>query len=1433
MADHRLNDLLYGHLGEAIYDRDTQTWHFSRQLGRRNILHPVGTSTVPIPPSQLLTEHESLQGKRTKKKREALNLSKIHPEIVPGLELLAPLAKISEVASTVTDTYEPTSAELLAIGTAEDVDNQKSGTSTVSIAAVAGGELGETVILVHLRKEQLGWKGYKGTRLSVQTFGDGEKAPWQGDSGPVRQICFAESDGEGAGWLAVRFNTYTAILRPAFRRKFSASFAFDPSVPSANHRRTQIDPNPILTLQCGETGGAPHADVTFNPWYQRQFAVIDQEGNWSIWNAEGRFWKRRTFRGDAGKKGNIFEGLDEKKLLPNMKQTDGWARICWAANVKTIAMCTRRHFAVFNLAEQPVRLNCPELGMIRSTSWFLDMKRSPANGSHVFVLTSTHLYWLDVSGPEDAFDEDQGRSAVKILMSWRHYRSQDDTSLQMHLSKVEEGDGTSILIYSRLNDLISVFQFAMPSDPPSLPTSIADPYILKLPPTLLSTATQDDRSHACNILTLTLRPLDYVLAHGALPAGPGNTYQEQGIRFFQLTVLCNDLSVHEALYYRRHDEGKGEDDHARSVLVEEPTIRSKVDKTLKSSNRIDDDFIVADDEIELAETSSRRSREGYYGRKGRTNKAIGLSDDEDEDGLTVEDPYTVPFERVYDMAFRDAIQVREGSVSEDPEFSDYLHTLREAFDAKIEAGESPIVSLLELGPSRPRVDDIDQASTDIDELLKWLWERELKESGPGENRLAITQLAVSDLFPLQPSTKPGKVSSEGLPSSLVSSFPSNSLSAIYDYLISLWLAPLPNTVPGRTRLAKERVVRKAAAELFLASIGLRVIRNSAPSVGDATQSQASRSLTGPTTAEPSLPGEYNLAVRGRYHDHDELDDSPSKRRGRQNSADARNSARRGPRSPLGRAAVEPSSEVPMDQGFQLTNPSTQFSQHAQTPQDGATTTPSALNAAADLPPSSPPVQPATAVGDETTFPSSPLAPPPQASQQLPPLQESNQADHVGAASGPSRLNRRGSSPIRGRGRSRSRSGSISSRTPSRRRSISTSKGKGKAVSRSISRSTRGYTTATSTDDDFSQDEEDLASFRLRQYVPVAPQPPLPRSMSQILSQWTIGEDPDNFDWEASQLRGTLGLASQSMSQSQGLFTPYSGDDGDFSQRAGLASEASMATGAGGIPADLAHLSPEKAARELRHRRRREERDRRRLERHERRQRMLTARENQRREQGSLFFSEPGYMSGVLPSDGLDDPLQSSALRPGPRRESRGEREVAGPVEDAIPEEDEMEHEIPDASQRGPRAAQRAPRTPAARVSGRSDLGTGFEDREATATAATAAASGSGPAVNHPPPTPFTGFPPSSPLRQTTRSQFATAGRPAPAAAEFQGFLDQSQHRRSSFDALAGMNDMPMTQIERGAFGARTPAAATAAGAHTPASGRRTGGKRKRPRMAGF
>lgn len=56
------------------------------------------------------------------------------------------------------------------------------------------------------------------------------------------------------------------------------------------------------------------------------------------------------------------------------------------------------------------------------------------------------------------------------------------------------------------------------------------------------------------------------------------------------------------------------------------------------------------------------------------------------------------------------------------------------------------------------------------------------------------------------------------------------------------------------------------------------------------------------------------------------------------------------------------------------------------------------------------------------------------------------------------------------------------------------------------------------------ESEDQASRRLRALANLAPQPLLPTSLSNVLSHWSVGMDPNNYNWEAAQ--HALGPESQ-------------------------------------------------------------------------------------------------------------------------------------------------------------------------------------------------------------------------------------------------------------------------------------------------------------------
>jgi RNA polymerase I-specific transcription initiation factor RRN6 len=324
----------------------------------------------------------------------------------------------------------------MAIGKASDID-QNSGRRKFLIMAMVHGEAGNLLRLIKPRTEALKWDSNDNTKLRSFNPTASEDCYWSGGGGVIQQITFgADSDGS-TSWLAVLKAESITILRPIYRQVQTPSTLsvdlgtrFPPS---------RLSPNPILSLGNESIGGRSYVDVSFNPWYIRQFAVVDHHGYWSVWDIEGQKRKRTTFEAKSGKSGHIQDHLSSDHVFQTHDSADGWGQILWAGGVSTLIMCDRRNLAVFDLKAAPKRLNSPEVVHPRSIDWILDMKRSPVNLNHVFVLTTRHIFWLQISEAGEDQDGQFGYGGAKILLSCQHFRSQEDETAKLDLLGENEG----------------------------------------------------------------------------------------------------------------------------------------------------------------------------------------------------------------------------------------------------------------------------------------------------------------------------------------------------------------------------------------------------------------------------------------------------------------------------------------------------------------------------------------------------------------------------------------------------------------------------------------------------------------------------------------------------------------------------------------------------------------------------------------------------------------------------------------------------------------------------------------------------------------------------------------------------------------------------------------------------------------------------------
>lgn len=522
MADSPLNDLNYGRPGLTTYDLDDREWHVSRKATQQ-ALHQVSEWQLAVP-AALGSPPTNNSTSAASTRKDVRRLAHSYPQLLPAAKGLPELSTVSAGVTSATTTYDPHVGDLLSFGTVF----LKKSFRPKQIAAMPTGPSGNVLRLVPLGQQRYGWEGDRSVRLEAQFLNVVDSGYWNEDAASIQQVVFGQAETSNS-LLAVRLPSKTVFFRPSYHRgrraaKPSPYYDLPPSLLSAN---------PILAITADETGGATHADVAFNPDYQFHVGVVDQRGAWSVWQIERRA-KRDEYSSSRLVEGHIYSTVEEVN-----EPDDGWARILWAGS-GTLVVCNRRQLSVIMVSGETFEyLPAPPIIPQRSSDWILDIKQH--SQSRLFVLTTTRIFLVSVTTSNDAF---AGQAGATILLSRRHYRGDEDLTLQMHPQLFEEE--TAIFLTSRLNKLVQVyFSHDHSSDQAECP-SMTDPVVLepRLP-------------NAANITQLHLRRLEYT-AKEQLPHRRRNasahSYLERAIPFHQLTVLTADLSVHQiVLISSKHD----------------------------------------------------------------------------------------------------------------------------------------------------------------------------------------------------------------------------------------------------------------------------------------------------------------------------------------------------------------------------------------------------------------------------------------------------------------------------------------------------------------------------------------------------------------------------------------------------------------------------------------------------------------------------------------------------------------------------------------------------------------------------------------------------------------------------------------------------------------------------------------------------------------
>jgi RNA polymerase I-specific transcription initiation factor RRN6 len=325
-------------------------------------------------------------------------LSKFYPETYPGLNTISTLVKTQSLIETAVH-------EGSLITTAHAKDTYKiSGSRRPTILAFSSGASGHVLHLIKPGSETRSWSNYREARLKLLDPSHLEHGYWTGTGGGIRQIVSADSEEIKTGpWLAVRQDTTVTIFEPVYGKML------EPMVSLLDRTETvstsMLNPNPVVSLSVERTSSKVHVDFTFNPFYPRQFAVIGESGCWSIWNVESLHNKGSTRFLTPGRSGEHSESQIQDGSSSTgkyyLEHADGWHKILWVCDVDTIMVCSRRHLAVVSLKLSPGRLISANFLPTKGFDWILDAARSLISPDHLFILTTSRIYWIKIFLAED------------------------------------------------------------------------------------------------------------------------------------------------------------------------------------------------------------------------------------------------------------------------------------------------------------------------------------------------------------------------------------------------------------------------------------------------------------------------------------------------------------------------------------------------------------------------------------------------------------------------------------------------------------------------------------------------------------------------------------------------------------------------------------------------------------------------------------------------------------------------------------------------------------------------------------------------------------------------------------------------------------------------------------------------------------------------
>ncbi|KAJ5112981.1 hypothetical protein N7456_001515 [Penicillium angulare] len=781
MGEPEQSALNYGHIGKPVYLENIHSWSFLRSITPAPPITYAGSTKTVI--SSVRKSRQPRHGPYGR----PLNPNSV-PQAFPELGVQWSSIRDQKHSRGITDTtnlYDPYVSTLLDLGHALDLEQEGSG--PIPIAAAVTGECRNTISLRRL-VEDTAERQFDRLEALLPTIGDTESAEWSTPGVPIRQVCFsqpAKNNEDKATWMAARLPESTTIFRPLYERRVNPRYLhhYDSAVLPSTPPASRLDANPVVEISSAHTGGFLHASVAFNPWNQKQVAILDIRGNWSLWKVHTRHNRRE---------GNGIATPEQRSSLPSIDletstciRHDGWGSIMWIGDSSSILVADRRCVLIFHIQGDEIRSRSVELILCKEYEWVVDIQRSRRNMSQFFVLTTFRVLWFDLTTA--SMDEKGLRLPLQPCLAWNHTRNGEDISLR--ISEVLIGQNSYLVQYSKANELIQVFPCSFIGDTTTVTAVGPDPFMLRMPPVTTMPAPNNRRPYSTFLFREASSSPTAEKEHNALD-----------MSLIKLYWIDSSYAVHETLF-----KGPSQALLQRvGMKVGRPTGNNRVPANngrlipnphLDDSDDSHDDDDLTDDGNDLDDFIVEDWDESVALPRAKPQHRLRTSFPEDLD-------YTLSWVRVYK---RVVANIASGGANREGSQVTVERLITELKNETLGAAYRwrNTQTMLEISGDRPACRDLDQLLDDLPHLSSTI-SSETPDTPHGPQFITLP-LPSSSTFPQIPVTPQAKEISQ-------------EFGDTYDRLIKEWLTRLPHEIPQLTWRWKEKMIRGVALDLVLSRL---------------------------------------------------------------------------------------------------------------------------------------------------------------------------------------------------------------------------------------------------------------------------------------------------------------------------------------------------------------------------------------------------------------------------------------------------------------------------------------------------------------------------------------------------------------------------------------------------------------------------------------